>query len=129
MRYASFSLLKLVLPQYTVFQSWRIVVLTQIQTVQEIKALGRQAIGHPADVSKRPEVEALVEAAVQNLGPLNVMVANAGICQVKSVLEMTEEDVSHIFEVNVYGLVNSYTAAAKQMIKQGNGGKLIGCAR
>lgn len=42
---------------------------------------------------------------------------------------MTEEDVSNMFEVNVYGLVNSYTAAAKQMIKQGNGGKLIGCAR
>ncbi|CAG8973561.1 hypothetical protein HYALB_00008261 [Hymenoscyphus albidus] len=98
------------------------------QTVKEIQALGRKSYGHTADVSKRSDVEALVEASVQNLGPLNTMVANAGISQVKSVLEMTEEDVSHMFEINVYGVFNCYSVAAKQMIKQGNGGKILGCA-
>jgi len=98
------------------------------ETVKEIQALGRKAYGHTADVSKRSDVEALVEASVQNLGPLNTMVANAGISQVKSVLEMTEEDVRHMFEINVYGLFNCYSVAAKQMIKQGNGGKILGCA-
>lgn len=56
------------------------------------------------------------------------MVANAGIAQVKSLLEMTEADIRKIFDVNVIGVFNCYQAAAKQMIKQDSGGKLIGAA-
>jgi NAD(P)-dependent dehydrogenase (short-subunit alcohol dehydrogenase family) len=81
------------------------------------------------DVSNRSEVEGLVEASVKNLGPLNVMVANAGIAQVKPALDLTEADVKRIFDVNVFGVFNCYSVAAKQLIKQGGGGKLIGCAR
>ncbi|MGP0031465.1 MAG: SDR family NAD(P)-dependent oxidoreductase, partial [Acidimicrobiales bacterium] len=58
-------------------------------------------------------------ASVQNLGPLNVMIANAGIAQVKALLDLTEDDVRRMFEVNVFGVFNCYSAAAKQMIKQG----------
>lgn len=97
--------------------------------MKEIQALGRQSYGHVADVSKRSEVEELVEASVKNLGNLDVMIANAGIAQVKPVLDMTEDDVRRMFEVNVFGIFNSYSAAAKQMIKQKTPGKLIGCAR
>jgi NAD(P)-dependent dehydrogenase (short-subunit alcohol dehydrogenase family) len=97
--------------------------------VKEIQALGRSSYGYAADVSKLSEVEALIEASVKNLGPLNVMVANAGIAQVKALLDLTEDDVRRMFEVNVYGVFNCYSAGAKQMIKQGSGGKLIGCAR
>jgi NAD(P)-dependent dehydrogenase (short-subunit alcohol dehydrogenase family) len=57
------------------------------------------------------------------------MVANAGIAQVKGLLELTEQDLRNMFEVNVYGVFNCYSAGAKQLIKQGNGGKLLGCAR
>ena len=57
------------------------------------------------------------------------MIANAGIAQVKPVLELTEDDVRRMFEVNVFGLFHSYRVAAKQMIKQGTPGKIIGCAR
>lgn len=99
------------------------------QTVKEIQALGRQSYGHAADVSKLSEVEALIEASVQHLGPLNVMIANAGIAQVKALLDLSEDDVRRMFEVNVFGVFNCYSAAAKQMIKQGTGGKLVGCAR
>lgn len=70
-----------------------------------------------------------MNASVKNLGPLTVMIANAGIVQIKFLLDLSEEDVEHMFEVNVYGLFNCYQAAAKQMIKQGNGGKIIGAAR
>jgi len=98
------------------------------ETVKEIQALGRQSYGHVADVSKRAEVEKLVEASVKNLGNLDVMIANAGIAQVKALLDLTEDDVRRMFEVNVFGLFNSYSVAAKQMIKQGTPGKIIGCA-
>ncbi|KAI6708809.1 hypothetical protein PZA11_007946 [Diplocarpon coronariae] len=99
------------------------------EAVREIQSLGRSSHGHVADVSKLGEVEALIEAAVKNLGPLNVMIANAGIAQVKALLDLSEDDVRRMFEVNVFGVFNCYSAAAKQMIKQGGGGKLIGCAR
>ena len=52
--------------------------------------------------SKLSEVEGLIEASVQNLGPLNVMIANAGIAQVKALLDLTEDDVRRMFEVNVF---------------------------
>ncbi|TVY39499.1 Diacetyl reductase [(S)-acetoin forming] [Lachnellula occidentalis] len=97
-------------------------------TGKEIQALGRKSYGHVADVSKRSEVEELVEASVKNLGTLDVMIANAGIAQVKPLLDLTEDDVRRMFEVNVFGLFNSYSVAAKQMIKQGTPGKIIGCA-
>jgi NAD(P)-dependent dehydrogenase (short-subunit alcohol dehydrogenase family) len=97
--------------------------------VKEIQAIGRQSYGHAADVSKLSEVEGLIEASVKHLGPLNVMIANAGIAQVKALLDLTEDDVRRMFEVNVFGVFNCYSAGAKQMIKQSTGGKLVGCAR
>ena len=62
-------------------------------TVGEIEKLGRKAVGVVADVSKRAEVDNLVKKSVQALGNLDTMVANAGIAQVKALLDLTEEDV------------------------------------
>jgi len=86
----------------------------------------------------------LVQASVSELGPLNTMVANAGIAQVKALLDLTEQDLKRMFEVNgtaydhklrartdrslVYGVFNCYSAAAKQMVSQGSGGKLLAAA-
>lgn len=100
---------------------------------EEVRALGRKACVATADVSVFKEVEQMVQTSVKELGPLNTMVANAGIAQVKALLDLTEEDFDRMFRVNVYGLNNSFKAAAQQMIKQGNcklddPGKLIGAA-
>jgi acetoin reductase-like protein len=94
--------------------------------VSEIWALGHNAYGHIADVSKPSEVESLVSTCVEKLGPLTVMIANAGIAHAKPILEMTDQDIRGIFDVNVIGVFNCYSVAAKQMIKQGSGGKIIG---
>jgi NADP-dependent 3-hydroxy acid dehydrogenase YdfG len=45
-------------------------------------------------------VQDLVKASVSELGPLNTMVANAGIAQVKALLDLTEQDLKRMFEVN-----------------------------
>lgn len=71
----------------------------------------------------------MVQTCVDVLGPLHVMVANAGIAQVKPLLELSEEDVERIFSVNFYGVFNCYQVAAKQFMKQGTPGKLLGAAR
>ena len=99
------------------------------QVVAHIHTLDRKSVGIVADVSQRSEVETLVQKSVDALGPLDVMVANAGIAQVKPVLELTEHDVERMFSVNLFGVFNCYQVAAKQLIKQSTKGKLIGAAR
>jgi NAD(P)-dependent dehydrogenase (short-subunit alcohol dehydrogenase family) len=96
--------------------------------VKEIESIGRKAIGFVANVVNHQEVEAMIKATVEKLGPLNLMVANAGICQVKSLLEITQDDFTTMFDVNVRGVFNCYQLAAKTMIDQGTGGKIVGAA-
>ncbi|GIZ36856.1 hypothetical protein CKM354_000032200 [Cercospora kikuchii] len=103
------------------------------EVAKEIQGMGRKSTVAIADVSKLKEVEDMIQHAVNELGPLNTMVANAGIAQVKALLDLTEEDFENMFRVNVFGVNNCYQAAAKQIIKQGNAtaenpAKLIGCA-
>lgn len=70
------------------------------EVVKEIEGLGRKAYAHTADVSNLQEVQELVKASASKLGPLNTMIANAGIAQVKGLLELTERDFQRMFEVN-----------------------------
>lgn len=65
-----------------------------------IKSMGRSAIAVAADVSNLSEVQRLVETSVSELGPLNTIVANAGIAQVKALLDLTEQDLKRMFEIN-----------------------------
>ncbi|KAH7128516.1 acetoin dehydrogenase-like protein [Dendryphion nanum] len=103
--------------------------ITSAQDVAtSIKKTGRNAIAVAADVSNLSDVQVLVQTSVDELGPLNTMVANAGIAQVKALLDLTEQDLKRMFEVNVFGVYNCYSTAAKQMIKQGGGGKILGAA-
>ncbi|RSM19155.1 hypothetical protein CDV31_002076 [Fusarium ambrosium] len=98
------------------------------EVVSEIQKLGRRAYGHVADVSDLAQVEEMVAASVRELGPLTTMVANAGIAQVKPILDVTTDDLRRMFDINVFGTFNCYSVAAKQLIKQGTPGKLIGAA-
>ena len=99
------------------------------ECVREIMATGRKAHAVIADVSKRSEVEHMVEKSVDVLGPLNVMIANAGISQTKNVFDVSEQDLERMFQVNLYGVFYCYQIAAKQFVKQETPGKLIGAAR
>ncbi|KAI9657212.1 MAG: hypothetical protein M1831_004397 [Alyxoria varia] len=79
----------------------------------------RRAFAYSADVSVRSSVDQLVAASVSHLGPLNTMVANAGICSVKPVLDVTDADLDQILGVNVKGVFNCYAAACAQFVRQG----------
>ncbi|KAL5344112.1 hypothetical protein BJX70DRAFT_8306 [Aspergillus crustosus] len=91
-------------------------------TLAEIKEQvpGAQVIGISADVTNSEEVEHMVKETVEQLGPLTLMVANAGIAQVKPLLDVKEEDIDKVLSVNVKGVFNCYTHAARQMISQGD---------
>ncbi|TFK66468.1 NAD-binding protein [Pluteus cervinus] len=81
-----------------------------------------------ADVSKEDQVEKMVGDVVKELGGLDVMVANAGVCLWTSILETTAEEWDRHFAINAKGTFFCYKHAAKQMIKQGRGGRIIGAS-
>ncbi|CAF2895143.1 unnamed protein product [Rotaria sp. Silwood2] len=93
---------------------------------QEIEEIGRKSIAIIADVSDSKSVEKMIQDAAENLGSLDVVVANAGIGEVKSLLDTTVEEWDRVFAVNLRGVFLCYKEAAKIMIKQGRGGKIIG---
>jgi meso-butanediol dehydrogenase / (S,S)-butanediol dehydrogenase / diacetyl reductase len=95
---------------------------------EEIRGTGRRAAAVVADVSDPGEVEGMVLRVADELGSLDVMVANAGIAQVKPLLEVTPEDFDNLMAVNLRGVFLCYQEAARQMIRQGGGGKIIGAA-
>jgi meso-butanediol dehydrogenase / (S,S)-butanediol dehydrogenase / diacetyl reductase len=95
---------------------------------EEIRGTGRRAAAVVADVSDPGEVEGMVRRVADQLGSLDVMVANAGIAQVKPLLEVTPEDFDNLMAVNLRGVFLCYQEAARQMIRQGGGGKIIGAA-
>jgi len=83
-----------------------------------------------ADVSSEEEVKAMIAEVVRTMGGLDVMVANAGICivDIKEITEIAAEDFLRTLSVNTLGTFFCYKHAAKQMIKQGRGGRIIGAA-
>ena len=95
---------------------------------EEIRQEGRRTVAITADVSEPDEVEAMVGRVAEELGQLNVMVANAGIAEVKALLDLTPEDWDQIMAINLRGVFLCYQEAARQMIRQGTGGKIIGAA-
>jgi meso-butanediol dehydrogenase/(S,S)-butanediol dehydrogenase/diacetyl reductase len=97
-------------------------------TVEAITAAGGTATAAETDVTEEASVQALVETAVEAGGHLDVFVANAGIAQVQELIDYDAEDFQKILDVNITAVFNSYRQAARQMIAQGHGGKIIGAA-
>jgi meso-butanediol dehydrogenase/(S,S)-butanediol dehydrogenase/diacetyl reductase len=94
----------------------------------EIAGAGGAAAARWVDVADEPSQRALVSEAVGRFGRLDVMVANAGIIQVRPLLEMAVEDWDRMFAVNVRGVFLSFQAAARHMVAQGQGGRLLATA-
>jgi meso-butanediol dehydrogenase/(S,S)-butanediol dehydrogenase/diacetyl reductase len=86
------------------------------------------ALGVLVDVTEAESVEAAVAAHVAYFGGLDVMVANAGIAVTAPLLEITAKQWQLTMDVNVKGVLHCYQSAARQMITQGRGGRLIGAA-
>ena len=77
------------------------------------------------DVSKKAEVTAAVAAAVEKLGRLDILVANAGIVHAADFLDLEEADFERVLSVNLKGIFLAGQAAARQMVKQGEGGAIV----
>ncbi|KAL9057086.1 MAG: hypothetical protein Q9162_002520 [Coniocarpon cinnabarinum] len=80
---------------------------------------GRKALPVTCDVSNLEAVQGLVQQSVDNLGPLNTMVANAGIIHIAPIVQTDTRDAERVFAVNYFGVYNCYRAATEQFLKQG----------
>jgi meso-butanediol dehydrogenase/(S,S)-butanediol dehydrogenase/diacetyl reductase len=87
-----------------------------------------KAIAIKVDVTKRDQIRAAVDLAAREFGALNVMFNNAGINKPMKFLDVTEENWDLIMRVNGLSVLIGMQEAAKQMIKQGTGGKIINTA-
>jgi glucose 1-dehydrogenase len=92
---------------------------------QQIAKLGSQSIGVRADVSNVADLQKLVDAAASKFGRLDIMVNNAGIETRTSVLDTSEAQYEKVMSVNLKSAFFGTQIAARQMIKQGDGGRII----
>jgi meso-butanediol dehydrogenase/(S,S)-butanediol dehydrogenase/diacetyl reductase len=94
--------------------------------VDEMRAEGGDAIGLTCDVLEEVQVEALVGQTVAHYGRLDIMVNNAGIGYLmKPLVEMDQASWDAVLGVNLRGVFFGIKHAAIQMIRQGQGGRII----
>jgi len=84
-----------------------------------------EALAVPANVYNRTEVENLVQQIVKKFGRLDIVVNNAGIEFKKPFLDITDDEWNKVLSVNLYGGFLVSQISARQMVKQGQGGKII----
>jgi glucose 1-dehydrogenase len=92
---------------------------------KEAQLFSEKSIAVAADVSQRDQVEGMMQQIVKQLGRLDICVNNAGIEIKKPFLDVTDDEWNRVLNVNLFGSFVVSQCAARQMVKQGSGGKLI----
>ena len=92
---------------------------------EEVAAMGGEAMGIKADVQNVEEIQNMVNKTVERYGRLDIMVNNAGVAVTKRLTDMTESDYERVIDSNLKSVYFGAQIAARQMIAQGEGGKII----
>lgn len=88
--------------------------------------IGTAAVPFTCDVSKRADVDAMVQAAVKAFGGLDVLVNNAGVTHLnQSLMSVSEKDFDRIYAVNVKSIYLTTLAAVPEMEKRGGGSIIV----
>ncbi|HWX77876.1 MAG TPA: SDR family oxidoreductase [Candidatus Acidoferrales bacterium] len=92
------------------------------EVVKAVSAKGGKGMGIQADVSKPAEVRRLFSEAEKAIGPLDVVIANAGVYLSKPLIENTEADYDYVFDINTRGVFFTLQEAARRVH---DGGRII----
>lgn len=87
----------------------------------EIRAMGRKAIGYPSDASDFNDCERVITEVIADFGKLDILVNNAGITRDNLLMRMTEADWDLVIKVNLKSVFNMTKAVQKYMLKQRSG--------
>ena len=98
---------------------------TAEQVVDSIRNLGRNAIAVQADVSDRQQVEAMVGTVTEQLGPIDVLVNNAGIESIVPFLELDDAEWERVTATNLKGPWLVGQVVARDMVARGKGGAIV----
>ena len=107
------------------------VVLADINAdalARAVSVLGQQAHGVQMDVTDQASIDAGIASAVAKMGRLDILINNAALFEAAPIVDVTRASFDKLFAVNVAGCLFTLQAAAKQMIAQGGGGKIINMA-
>ncbi|MCO5091264.1 SDR family NAD(P)-dependent oxidoreductase [Bosea sp. (in: a-proteobacteria)] len=99
-------------------------VAAKVNSESASPGVGR-AIGVKADVTERGDIRAAVERTAKEFGSLDVMFNNAGINKPLNFMDVTEENWNLVMRVNAFSVLIGTQEAARQMIAQGKGGKVV----
>lgn len=95
------------------------------EVVASLQSLGRRAMAIPCDVGYADQVSTAFAQAIQFLGGLDIQVNNTGVIRFSKIVEMAEADWDFILRTNLKSVFLCSQQAARQMIKQGRGGRII----
>ncbi|QRI61879.1 L-iditol 2-dehydrogenase [Shinella sp. PSBB067] len=90
--------------------------------------IGPAAYAFQMDVTRQESIDAAIGTCVKEAGGLDILVNNAALFDLAPIVEITRESYDRLFSINVAGTLFTLQAAAKQMIAQGRGGKIINMA-
>ena len=92
------------------------------------REIGPAAYAVQMDVTKQDSIDGAIAACVKEAGGIDILVNNAALFDLQPIVEVTRESYDRLFSINVGGTLFTLQAAAKQMIAQGRGGKIINMA-
>lgn len=92
-----------------------------VSLCQYLRDKGGRVEVYRADVSKREEVDKMMEYCISKLGSIDVLVNNAGIAQTKLFTDITQEDWRNMVDINLSGMFNCTQSVVKNMINQKRG--------
>lgn len=98
------------------------------RATQTATELGASAYAVKMDVTDQASIDAAIAAVVATTGKLDILINNAALFDLAPITEITRESYERLFAINVAGTLFTLQAAARQMIAQGHGGKIINMA-
>ncbi len=98
------------------------------RATQTATELGGSAYAVRMDVTDQSSIDAAMAAVIATTGKLDILINNAALFDLAPITDITRESYERLFSINVAGTLFTLQAAAKQMIAQGHGGKIINMA-
>ena len=95
------------------------------ETAAEVKKVGKKALPISCDVADPESVNQMVSRTIEEFGKIDILVTTAGIALRHPAEEMPIEEWQKVMDVNVKGTYLCCQAVAKEMIKRGEGGKIV----